>query len=206
MLYLHHGMGRTFGGSALPPPWGCLPHGMDLAPTPAYPCIPPDARTLLSPPFTSIPSHLMPSGGYADYFDGSVDDDACVYMMLANRLLHEVLPSGISIAEEVSGMPALCRPQGEGGFGFDYKLAMAVPDMWIKILKVSVPGGVTRLDCVGATGVAAACASPTHCRPVLTFHSRSKRTRTGGWATLSLRWRTGATWNPPWPMPRATTR
>ena len=77
----------------------------------------------------------MPSGGYADYFDGSVDDDACVYMMLANRLLHEVLPSGISIAEEVSGMPALCRPQGEGGFGFDYKLAMAVPDMWIKILK-----------------------------------------------------------------------
>ena len=24
----------------------------------------------------------------------------------------------------------------EGGIGFDYKLAMAVPDMWIKLLKV----------------------------------------------------------------------
>ena len=35
-----------------------------------------------------------------------------------------------------SGMPALCRPVTEGGTGFDYRLAMAVPDMWIKILKV----------------------------------------------------------------------
>ena len=32
-------------------------------------------------------------------------------------------------------MPALCRPVKEGGTGFDYRLAMAVPDMWIKILK-----------------------------------------------------------------------
>ena len=34
-------------------------------------------------------------------------------------------------------MPALCRPVAEGGTGFDYRLAMAVPDMWIKILKVT---------------------------------------------------------------------
>jgi 1,4-alpha-glucan branching enzyme len=32
-------------------------------------------------------------------------------------------------------MPALCRPVREGGVGFDYRLAMAVPDMWIKMLK-----------------------------------------------------------------------
>ena len=32
-------------------------------------------------------------------------------------------------------MPALCRPVEEGGGGFDYRLAMAVPDMWIKLLK-----------------------------------------------------------------------
>lgn len=32
-------------------------------------------------------------------------------------------------------MPALCRPVDEGGQGFDYRLAMALPDMWIKILK-----------------------------------------------------------------------
>ena len=43
---------------------------------------------------------------------------------------------GITIAEDVSGMPALCRPIREGGTGFDYRLAMAVPDMWIKYLKV----------------------------------------------------------------------
>ena len=32
-------------------------------------------------------------------------------------------------------MPALCRPVEEGGGGFDYRLAMAIPDMWIKYLK-----------------------------------------------------------------------
>jgi len=32
-------------------------------------------------------------------------------------------------------MPTLCRPVSEGGIGFDYRLSMAVPDMWIKILK-----------------------------------------------------------------------
>lgn len=56
--------------------------------------------------------------------------------MLANDLLHTIHPDGISIAEEVSGMPALCRPLAEGGFGFDFKLGMAIPDMWIKLLKV----------------------------------------------------------------------
>ena len=30
-------------------------------------------------------------------------------------------------------MPALCRPVDEGGGGFDYRLAMAIPDMWIKV-------------------------------------------------------------------------
>lgn len=32
-------------------------------------------------------------------------------------------------------MPTLCRPVTEGGVGFDYRLSMAVPDMWIKLLK-----------------------------------------------------------------------
>jgi hypothetical protein len=35
--------------------------------------------------------------------------------------------------QEVSGMPALCRPVDEGGQGYDYRLAMAIPDMWIKV-------------------------------------------------------------------------
>lgn len=50
-------------------------------------------------------------------------------------MLHELYPNVISIAEDVSGMPALCRPVYEGGVGFDYRLSMAIPDMWIKLLK-----------------------------------------------------------------------
>ncbi|EDQ91684.1 uncharacterized protein MONBRDRAFT_17492 [Monosiga brevicollis MX1] len=75
------------------------------------------------------------SKSQTDYFDGSVDVDAGVYLMLANTLVHTLLSDGLTIAEEVSGMPALCRPEAEGGYGFDYKLGMAIPDMWIKMLK-----------------------------------------------------------------------
>lgn len=32
-------------------------------------------------------------------------------------------------------MPGSCRPVKEGGTGFDYRLGMAIPDMWIKLLK-----------------------------------------------------------------------
>ena len=54
--------------------------------------------------------------------------------MLANHYLHEEYGDFmITVAEEVSGMPALCRPVDEGGYGFDYRLAMAIPDKWIKV-------------------------------------------------------------------------
>ena len=49
--------------------------------------------------------------------------------------MHSLYPSCITIAEDVSGMPLLCRRTDEGGVGFDYRLSMAVPDMWIKLLK-----------------------------------------------------------------------
>ncbi|RAL66501.1 hypothetical protein DID88_006191 [Monilinia fructigena] len=58
-----------------------------------------------------------------------------VYLMIANEMLHQLFPEAITIAEDVSGMPALCLPLALGGVGFDYRLAMAIPDMWIKILK-----------------------------------------------------------------------
>jgi len=47
--------------------------------------------------------------------------------MLANEMIHSVFPDALTIAEDVSGMPALCRPVSEGGVGFDYRLSMAVP-------------------------------------------------------------------------------
>ncbi|KAJ3335651.1 alpha-1,4-glucan branching enzyme, partial [Gonapodya sp. JEL0774] len=75
------------------------------------------------------------AGGYQEYFGDAVDMDAVIYLMLANDMTHSIYPNAITIAEDVSGMPALCRPTEEGGIGFDYRLAMAVPDMWIKMLK-----------------------------------------------------------------------
>ncbi|KIV86609.1 1,4-alpha-glucan-branching enzyme [Exophiala sideris] len=75
------------------------------------------------------------SGGYHEYFGPNVDEDGVVYLMLANEMLHSIHPQVITIAEDVSGMPALCLPLSLGGVGFDYRLAMAVPDMYIKLLK-----------------------------------------------------------------------
>ncbi|KAI0987799.1 hypothetical protein GJ496_009981 [Pomphorhynchus laevis] len=75
------------------------------------------------------------SGHYDEYFGLATDTESYIYLMLSNYYIHMHLPNAITIAEEVSGMPALCRPVSEGGGGFDYRLAMAIPDKWIKILK-----------------------------------------------------------------------
>ncbi|XP_017040833.1 1,4-alpha-glucan-branching enzyme [Drosophila ficusphila] len=75
------------------------------------------------------------SGDYNEYFGLNVDTDALNYLGLANHLLHTLDPRIITIAEDVSGMPTLCRPVSEGGIGFDYRLGMAIPDKWIELLK-----------------------------------------------------------------------
>jgi 1,4-alpha-glucan branching enzyme len=54
---------------------------------------------------------------------------------MANLVAHEVRRETITIAEDVSGMPGLAKPVAEGGLGFDYRLAMGIPDYWIKLLK-----------------------------------------------------------------------
>ena len=73
--------------------------------------------------------------GYGDYFNGHQDDNAICYLTLANCLIHEVNPEAITIAEDVSGMPGLAAPFEDGGYGFDYRLAMNIPDFWIKTIK-----------------------------------------------------------------------
>ncbi len=76
------------------------------------------------------------SGAYAEYFGLSTNVDAVVYLMLANALIKACVPSGgVAVAEDVSGMPTLCRTVEEGGLGFDYRLAMGVPDWWIDVIK-----------------------------------------------------------------------
>jgi 1,4-alpha-glucan branching enzyme len=72
---------------------------------------------------------------YDKYFKLDVDTDAITYLQLANAVVHQFKQNAISIAEDVSGMPGLCRKPEEGGLGFDYRLAMGIPDYWIKTLK-----------------------------------------------------------------------
>ena len=72
---------------------------------------------------------------YTDYFNGHQDDNAICYLTLANCLIHEVNSHAITIAEEVSGMPGLAAKFKDGGYGFDYRMAMNIPDYWIKTIK-----------------------------------------------------------------------
>ena len=69
------------------------------------------------------------------YFSLNTDTEAITYLQLANELIHELNPNGITIAEDMSGMPGMTVKVGEGGIGFDYRLAMGLPDMWIRLIK-----------------------------------------------------------------------
>jgi len=72
---------------------------------------------------------------YKKYFDMNTDLEAITYLQFANELIKEVNPNSITIAEDMSGMPGMCIPIEYGGIGFDYRLAMGVPDFWINTLK-----------------------------------------------------------------------
>jgi len=75
------------------------------------------------------------TGNYDEYFGMATDVDAMVYLMMANDMLHTLYDGKMTtIAEDVSGMPTLCRPVHEGGVGFDYRLQMAIADKWIEVL------------------------------------------------------------------------
>ena len=72
---------------------------------------------------------------YDKYFSDNTDPDAVIYLQLANQLIHEMKPDAWTIAEDMSGMPGMCLPVEDGGIGFDYRLAMGMPDYWIKLLE-----------------------------------------------------------------------
>ncbi|MCM1441606.1 MAG: alpha amylase C-terminal domain-containing protein [Roseburia sp.] len=72
---------------------------------------------------------------YKFYYDGNQNEDAIIYLTLANRLIHEVNENAVTIAEDMSGMPGLAVPIDEGGIGFDFRLSMGIPDYWIKLVK-----------------------------------------------------------------------
>ena len=72
---------------------------------------------------------------YSLYYDGNQDESAITYLALANRVIHQVDPEAITIAEDMSGMPGVASPIEDGGMGFDYRMNMGTPDYWIKLLK-----------------------------------------------------------------------
>lgn len=74
---------------------------------------------------------------YDMYFSMNTDTEAVTYLQLANELIHSINKNAITIAEDMSGMPGMCLPIKDGGIGFDYRLNMGVPDLWIKTLKES---------------------------------------------------------------------
>ncbi len=91
--------------------------------------------------FDGVTSMLYHHHGYVDFgdydsfFGGGVNEEAITYLTLANKLVHDIKPTAITIAEDVSGMPGITVPFSEGGVGFDYRLAMSIPDYWIKLLE-----------------------------------------------------------------------
>jgi len=70
---------------------------------------------------------------YADYFNDWTDEDSLTYLTLANKVIHDVRPDAVTVAEDVSGMPGLGAPIPEGGIGFDFRMAMGVTDYWFKL-------------------------------------------------------------------------
>ena len=73
--------------------------------------------------------------GYADYYNQNLDIHAVAYLRAANLLIHQVNPNAITIAEEMSGFPGMASSLEYGGLGFDFRLAMGIPDFWIKTIK-----------------------------------------------------------------------
>lgn len=73
---------------------------------------------------------------YGKYFSLNTDVEAVTYLQFANELIKEVRPDAVSIAEEMSGMPGMCVPVNDGGIGFDYRLAMGMPDFWVKTMQL----------------------------------------------------------------------
>ena len=90
--------------------------------------------------FDGVTSMIYTHHGYTEFdsrdkYFTDVNGDALAYLTLANKLVHDFRPGAVTIAEDVSGMPGMCAPVPDGGVGYDYRLGMAVPDFWIKLLK-----------------------------------------------------------------------
>jgi 1,4-alpha-glucan branching enzyme len=91
--------------------------------------------------FDGVSSMLYTHHGIGKSFDSydvyfsDVDSDALSYLTLANELIHEINADAVTIAEDMSGMPGIAASIDDGGIGFDYRLSMGVPDLWVQYVK-----------------------------------------------------------------------
>ena len=69
-----------------------------------------------------------------DFFTKEVNIDGLCFLRFCNELIHTYKHT-ITIAEDVSGFPALCSRKF--GLGFDYKLGMHIPDIIQKLFPTS---------------------------------------------------------------------
>lgn len=114
MMYHHHGLKMAFTGAC------CLLVACRTC-TPSCLRIPPGLLAALlllgsvcrvrepDNACISTRSPLCCAGSYDEYFGMSTDIEAVVYLMLMNKVLHDLFPTVVTIGEDVSGMPTFCR-------------------------------------------------------------------------------------------------
>ncbi|MCO5595808.1 hypothetical protein L7F22_049857 [Adiantum nelumboides] len=92
--------------------------------------------------FHSLASMLYTHNGFEKAYEGYdffcnqyVDQDAQVYLILANEMLHKLNPNIVTIAEDTTFYPGLCQNINEGGLGFDYFVCMQPADMWSWLIR-----------------------------------------------------------------------
>lgn len=66
----------------------------------------------------------------ADYDGENLNESGLLYLCLLTKLVHQIRPNAVLIAEDVSGFPGLAGHASIGGVGFDYRLQMGLPDFF----------------------------------------------------------------------------
>ena len=58
---------------------------------------------------------------------------AGIYIILYLQVQQQCIESACTFSYQL--LSSSFRPVSEGGIGFDFRMAMAIPDLWIKLLK-----------------------------------------------------------------------
>merc|ERR1719507_973158 len=59
--------------------------------------------------------------------DNTLNNAGIHYVMMANKLVHDLCSGSITVADEHTNFPSLCQPIAKGGLGFDMKQISSLP-------------------------------------------------------------------------------